>query len=61
MPLADYGYYSPTNVELLATLPGAQGTASTYIVVESDFHGFHGTMKIGPARRRRVCLDNLYA
>jgi hypothetical protein len=30
----------PTNVELFATSPVAQGTASAYIVIENDFYGF---------------------
>ena len=38
--LAYYGYCAPTNVELFATSPVAQGTASAYIVVENDFYGF---------------------
>jgi hypothetical protein len=35
-----YGYAMPTNVELLATSPVAQGTASAFIVIENDFYGF---------------------
>ena len=38
--LSYYGYCMPTNVELFATSPVAQGTASAYIVVENDFYGF---------------------
>ena len=38
--LAYYGYCMPTNVELFATSPVAQGTASAYIVIENDFYGF---------------------
>lgn len=35
-----YGYTVPTNVELLSTSPVPLGTASAYIVLENDFHGF---------------------
>jgi hypothetical protein len=38
--LTYYGYCMPTNVELLATSPIAQGTASAFIVIENDFYGF---------------------
>jgi hypothetical protein len=61
MPLAGYGYSSPTDVELSATSPVAQRTASTYIVAASRFHGFRATATTGPARRRRGRLDDMYA
>lgn len=35
-----YGYCMPTNVQLEGTSPVYVGTASAYIVVNNDFHGF---------------------
>src|SRR5687768_16380648 len=35
-----YGYCMPTNVELEGVSPVAVGTASAYIVINSDFYGF---------------------
>src|SRR5688500_7831609 len=35
-----YGYCAPTNVELEGVSPVPVGTASAYIVVNSDFYGF---------------------